>query len=184
MARGVKRRRRAAPLRRMAAAFGSSTRDFRGDALVFTKERGARVSVSIHRCGTGGVGGRGASDRGAPGLSARCPPGVRIRGEVGGVYRRRGEDRRFRPIRRGRNVVRRAHRSNAPSPTPMRGHAGRCTCTVAGDRDVTTPSPPPRRDEGPALPPTSAPISRERRWTACGARAARGHDQPRPGARG
>ena len=89
-----------------------------GDALVFTKERGARVSVSIHRCGTGGVGRDGGRRTGG----ARCPPGVRIRGEVGGVYRRRGEDRRFRPIRRGRNVVRRAHRSNAPSPTPMRGH--------------------------------------------------------------
>ena len=44
-----------------------------GDALVFTKERGARVSVRIHRCGTGGVGRDGGRRTGG----ARCPPGVR-----------------------------------------------------------------------------------------------------------
>ena len=46
-----------------------------GDALVFTKERGARVSVRIHRCGTshprtGAVGRDGGRRTGG----ARCPP--------------------------------------------------------------------------------------------------------------
>ena len=151
-----------------------------GDALVFTKERGARVSVSIHRCGTGGVGRDGGRRTGAPGVrqvSARCPN----RGEVGGVYRRRGEDRRFRPIRRGRNVVRRAHRSNAPSPTPMRGHVqvaarvqSQATGTLRRRRSAAAAA---RRRTG-ASPDECADIARTEMDGVRRAGGA-GHDQPR-----
>ena len=111
-----RRRQKRGPLRRSGALAVDQARRG-GRAGVHEGTRRARVRE--HLAWDGAADGRGAADRGRQ-VSARCPPGVRIRGgSAAFTAPRRGPTLSSDSPRR--NVVRRAHRSNAPSPTPMRG---------------------------------------------------------------